>query len=160
MTTRLRSRITFLVLFSLGLPILAAGCGSKPAPAPGHSVKNTAKKAQLQGKVQNAVGSAKKAPTTRITPETITPKVAPVGNATDGAKLYTSTCESCHGKGGTGTGKAPRLASPSSVVAQFKTQGALEAFVLHNMPANNPGSLSPQKAANVSAYVWHLSGGK
>ena len=144
MTTRLRSRITFLVLFSLGLPILAAGCGSKPAPAPGHSVKNT----------------AKKAPTTRITPETITPKVAPVGNATDGAKLYTSTCESCHGKGGTGTGKAPRLASPSSVVAQFKTQGALEAFVLHNMPANNPGSLSPQKAANVSAYIWHLSGGK
>ncbi len=159
MTTRLRSRIFFLVLFSLGLPFLAAGCGSKPSPAPGHSAKS-AKKPQPQGKIQNAMGNGKKAPTTRITPQTITPKVAPVGNMAQGAKIYAATCETCHGKGGTGTGKAPRLASPSSVGAQFKTQGALDAFILHNMPANNPGSLSPQQAANVSAYVWHISGGK
>lgn len=59
-----------------------------------------------------------------------------------------------------GTGKAPRLKAPSSVVQDFKTETALTSFILHNMPANNPGILTTSKAANAAAYVWHLAHGR
>lgn len=79
-----------------------------------------------------------------------------MGNVTAGAKLYASTCESCHGKGGIGTASAPRLAAPSAVVSQFGTESSLEAFIAHNMPATNPGSLTATQAHNVAGYIWHL----
>lgn len=81
-----------------------------------------------------------------------------VGNAKAGASLYVRDCQSCHGRGGTGTSTAPRLAKPSSVVKTFGTEASLAAFIAHNMPASNPGSLKPQQAANAAAYVWHLAG--
>ncbi len=148
-------------ILALGLlgPLVVAGCGNKPAPSPKHTVKKTAH--NVKNAARSTSKSAKhvaKNAQTAVPPHSTTPAKPPVGNVAAGAKLFASTCESCHGKGGTGTGSAPRLASPSTVGAQFGTQAALESFIAHNMPANNPGSLNAQQAANAAAYVWHLAG--
>lgn len=75
-----------------------------------------------------------------------------------GAKLFAASCETCHGKGGIGSTSAPRLAKPSTVPTRFATQSALELFIAHNMPANNPGSLTPSQDKSIASYVWHLAG--
>lgn len=77
-----------------------------------------------------------------------------------GASLYKKSCASCHGASGKGTGKGPRLASPSNVLKRYGTKAQLQKFIAHNMPASNPGSLSTQQAANATEYVWHIAGGK
>ncbi|NMP21790.1 c-type cytochrome [Sulfobacillus harzensis] len=142
----------FIVLAGLIVPLslMASGCGNKPAP----SAKNASHKAAKT--VNNAAHKAKPTRVSKI--ETSGPVRPLVGNARKGASLFARDCQSCHGRGGGGTSRAPRLAKPSSVVATFGTESALASFIAHNMPANNPGSLSPQQAANAASYVWHLAG--
>ena len=133
--------VTGVVMFSF----VAAGCGNSSAPAPSPSVKKNASKTRSTKKVWLGNSSS---------------KTPPLGSTAAGSKFFASTCQTCHGKGGAGTGMAPRLAKPSTVVARFGSPAALESFIAHNMPADNPGSLSSSQVANVSAYVWHIAGGK
>lgn len=147
MNSRYRAWILALGLL---IPITAVGCGSKPAPSPSHTVNKTGNKGGYVTKKDSGNGSSKG--------HSSAPAAPPIGSVSAGAKLFASTCETCHGKGGTGTANAPRLAAPSAVAVKFKTEAALEAFIAHNMPATNPGSLNSTKAANAAAYVWHLAG--
>ncbi len=142
--------------------LTATGCGSTASPS--HSIKQGAKKTVSDTKksskkvdtaAKKAVSSAKntKKPSKSSSAPTI-----PAGNIAAGSKLFASTCQVCHGKGGVGTSTAPRLAKPSPVASKFVTEPALEAFIAHNMPATSPGSLSRQQASNAAAYVWHIAG--
>lgn len=82
-------------------------------------------------------------------------------NMAAGAKLFARSCATCHGSGGIGTHGAPRLAAPSGVPTTFGGHvHRMERFIAANMPANHPGSLSPTEVKDVTAYVWHIAGGK
>lgn len=154
---RARFHLSILAGGILALSVLP-GCGSKPAPSPSHTSHGATKK--VKGSVQSAGPGSAKNTLTRVGPYSAPPPVLPKGNQAAGAKLFSATCQSCHGPGGTGTGKAPRLAAPSSVVSVFQTEPALASFIQHNMPANNPGTLNATDAANAGAYVWRIAGGK
>lgn len=159
-------------LMALAIPILV-GCGL--AAGPSHTVKHGAKKAvsdvkhtgkKVDKKALNTVTSTKKAVTKKAggkKPATTAKKnsgaakaPSPMGSVTAGAKLYASSCQVCHGKAGMGTSSAPRLARPSAVPTQFKTEASLVAFIAHNMPATKPGSLTPSQASDAGAYVWSI----
>ncbi len=160
-----------LTLAVIAFPILV-GCGM--AAGPSHTVKHGAKKAvsdvkhagkkvdkkavktlkSTQKTVTKTTGGGKAPPTSKSSGAKKSP--SPMGNIAAGAKLYASTCEVCHGKGGMGTSSGPRLARPSAVATQFKTQASLVTFIAHNMPATKPGSLSPSQAADAGAYVWSI----
>ncbi len=75
-----------------------------------------------------------------------------------GAALYTSQCAGCHGV--QGQGKPPLF--PAIWGANSFNDGAgmhgvrkMAAFVQHNMPQNRMGTLSPQQAYDVAAFI-HL----
>lgn len=137
---------------------VAAGCGSKAAPSPNTTHHKSANNAQNTKRVQSAGGGP--GPTHALRPYSAPPAKLPAASVSAGQSVYSSTCASCHGSGGTGTGKAPRLAHPSNIMTRYGSEAALEVFIAHNMPASNPGSLSTGDAVNVAAYVWRIAGGK
>ena len=155
--------------------VAVAGCGNTAGPS--HHIKEGAKKTISDTKkvgktvdknTKKAItGGAKSKTSTKSSDSSKSAKsssksktsssaVHP-GSVSAGSKLFASTCQVCHGKGGVGTSTAPRLAKPSAVISQFGTQAALEAFIAHNMPATKPGSLTPQQASNAAAYVWQIA---
>jgi len=72
-----------------------------------------------------------------------------------GAASYASICARCHGAQGEGTVLAPPLWGPQSFnigagMARLRTAAA---FIRHNMPFDNPGSLTDQQAFDIAAYV-------
>jgi thiosulfate dehydrogenase len=78
------------------------------------------------------------------------------GNPARGKTIYASQCAGCHGIDGAGV--PPIL--PSVWGKDSYDEGAgmnnpkkMAAFVAHNMPQNHPGTLTPQQAYDVSAYV-------
>ncbi|MCY0877354.1 MAG: cytochrome c [Firmicutes bacterium] len=145
------------VVGNLGLLVVLAACGGHPAPsAKGPHPPRTGHRRTESTPRPSGVKDAEKLPG----PYSAPPARLPRGNEAAGARVFQATCESCHGRDGVGTGKAPRLKAPSSVVQDFKTETALTSFILHNMPANNPGILTTSKAANAAAYVWHLAHGR
>ncbi len=78
------------------------------------------------------------------------------GDATRGEAIYRQQCSGCHGADGAGViGVLPALWGPGSYNngAGMNNPKKMAAFVLHNMPQNNPGKLTPQEAWDVSAYV-------
>lgn len=77
-----------------------------------------------------------------------------------GSKIFSASCASCHGVGGSGTLSAPRLAGPSNIWYTFHTQSRLEHYIKIHMPGNNPGSLTRLQAKEVAAYVWSVSKSK
>ncbi len=167
-------RIALRQLLTLAAIPIVVGCGM--AAGPSHTVKHGAKKAvsdvkhtgkkvdkksvkTLNSTTQSATKTtgAGKSSTTSKGSGTVAKKApSSKGNITAGTKLYASTCQVCHGKGGMGTSSGPRLARPSALATEFKTQASLVAFIAHNMPATKPGSLSASQAANVGAYVWSI----
>jgi mono/diheme cytochrome c family protein len=163
-------RWALLATFALTL----AGCTWFSAPAPQHVVNQTRQKtgrnlargerqasqtANRAGQAARRTGNAVKnqvrsgAETVRRT-TTASPPASPVAA---GATLFRARCQSCHGKDGTGTSSAPRLAKPSPVASTFPTQAQLAAFIHHNMPADAPGTLTTQQANQVAAYVWQIA---
>jgi thiosulfate dehydrogenase len=78
------------------------------------------------------------------------------GDRDRGSQIYTQQCAVCHGADGAGTPPAiPALWGPdayNSGAGMYKV-ATMAAFVQHNMPQSNPGSLSPQQAYDVAAYV-------
>ena len=78
------------------------------------------------------------------------------GDPARGEIVYKETCATCHGKDGAGVaGILPALWGPAAYnqVAGMNQVSKMAAFVLRNMPQNNPGSLTPQQAYDVAAYV-------
>jgi thiosulfate dehydrogenase len=80
-----------------------------------------------------------------------------VGNVAAGRRAYATECARCHGAAGQGIASmnAPAVwgADSYSVGAGMSRQFTLATFVRHNMPYDKPGTLSPQVAADVAAFV-------
>ena len=78
------------------------------------------------------------------------------GDPVRGAAVYKQQCSTCHGEDGSGVaGILPALWGPASYNdgAGMNQVKKMAAFVLRNMPQNNPGTLTSQQAYDVSAYV-------
>jgi thiosulfate dehydrogenase len=72
-----------------------------------------------------------------------------------GARVFTESCVRCHGASGQGSVVAPPLWGPKSFnigagMARYRTAAT---FIVHNMPFDRPGSLTPQQALDVARYV-------
>ena len=88
---------------------------------------------------------------------------------TRGTEVYTAHCSSCHGKGGEGTAQAPPVVGPKALPldppsgakvrkSQFVTVADVATFVVQNMPADAPGSLSEDDYFAVLAFDLHANG--
>jgi len=78
------------------------------------------------------------------------------GDAERGSKIYSEQCVVCHGKEGAGKPPAiPALWGPDAFSdgAGMHIIAKMAAFVQHNMPQNDPGSLTPQEAYDVATFV-------
>jgi len=78
------------------------------------------------------------------------------GDPVHGETVYKQNCSTCHGEDGAGVaGILPALWGPAAYNdgAGMNQVRKMAAFVLRNMPQNNPGTLTPQQAYDVSAYV-------
>lgn len=83
------------------------------------------------------------------------PVVEEVGVASRGEAAFEATCSRCHGVDGGGTIIAPAVwgAESYSVGAGMARQKMLATYIRHNMPYDNAGSVSPQDAADIAAWV-------
>jgi thiosulfate dehydrogenase len=78
------------------------------------------------------------------------------GDPVRGVTIYKERCSTCHGTDGAGVQRIlPALWGPDAYNegAGMNQVKKMAAFVLRNMPQNNPGTLTPQQAYDVSAYV-------
>lgn len=78
------------------------------------------------------------------------------GDRERGSGVYAQKCVACHGV--EGAGNPPTISAVWGPDAYDAGAGMndiakMAAFVQHNMPLNNPGSLTPQQAYDVSAYI-------
>jgi thiosulfate dehydrogenase len=79
-----------------------------------------------------------------------------VGDVSRGAELYVSkTCVTCHMPDGAGNGPFPPLWGTGSyaVGASMTREERAASFIYHNMPQTAPGSLTPQEAFDLAAYI-------
>jgi thiosulfate dehydrogenase len=78
------------------------------------------------------------------------------GDPAAGKAVYAAQCAGCHGSDGAGVPPIlPAVWGNDSFNdgAGMNRPAKMAAFVLHNMPQNHPGTLSPQQAWDVSAYI-------
>jgi thiosulfate dehydrogenase len=78
------------------------------------------------------------------------------GDPAAGGLVYMSQCAGCHGVDGAGVPPIlPAVWGPDSYNdgAGMNNPATMAAFVAHNMPQNHPGTLTPQEAYDVAAYV-------
>jgi thiosulfate dehydrogenase len=78
------------------------------------------------------------------------------GDPAAGQAVYASQCAGCHGSDGAGAPPIlPALWGPSSFNdgAGMNNPAKMAPFVFQNMPQNHPGTLTPQQAFDVSAYI-------
>jgi thiosulfate dehydrogenase len=80
------------------------------------------------------------------------------GDSSRGHALYTQTCARCHGVDGAGVALVPALWGPQSfsIGASMARRERAASFIRHNMPFDQPGTLSDQQAFDVSAYITSL----
>jgi thiosulfate dehydrogenase len=81
------------------------------------------------------------------------------GDAAKGSKIYADQCAVCHGAEGAGKLPAfPALWGPDSYSdgAGMHQIPKMAAFVQHNMPQNDPGTLTPQDAYDVATYIHNM----
>ena len=77
-------------------------------------------------------------------------------DAIRGSQIYSQQCATCHAPDGAGQPpKIPAIWGPDAYSdgAGMNDIAKMAAFVQHNMPQTNPGSLTPQDAYDVAAYV-------
>ncbi|MBX5467338.1 MAG: c-type cytochrome [Firmicutes bacterium] len=87
------------------------------------------------------------------------PPSFPPGNPMAGARLYATTCSTCHGPTAQGVpGVAPALRGRRAFGTLYTSEAQLAQFIEDYMPKNNPGSLSRQQAADAAAFIWGLNG--
>ena len=72
-----------------------------------------------------------------------------------GRTQFTTTCAACHGMDGQGTPAGPPLWGPKSynVGASMARLRTAASFIKYNMPNDRPGTLTPQQAFDLAAYV-------
>jgi thiosulfate dehydrogenase len=78
------------------------------------------------------------------------------GDPKKSADIYAEKCAVCHGANGDGVGPMPPPvwgASSFNDGAGMHRVEKMAAFVVKNMPQTNPGTLTPQQAFDVSAYI-------
>jgi thiosulfate dehydrogenase len=78
------------------------------------------------------------------------------GDPQAGKKIYAAQCASCHGTDGAGVPPVlPALWGNNSYNdgAGMNNPSKMSAFLIHNMPQDHPGTLTPQQAYDVAAYV-------
>jgi len=78
------------------------------------------------------------------------------GDPIAGEAIYAAQCAGCHGSDGAGVPPVlPALWGSGSYNdgAGMNNPAKEAAFVVHNMPQNRPGTLSPQQAYDVAAYL-------
>jgi mono/diheme cytochrome c family protein len=74
--------------------------------------------------------------------------------AARGQKVYTDTCSSCHGEDLSGGGQAPALTGKDFNVDWIDLSlGDLFDRTKLSMPADKPGSLTPEQAADAIAFL-------
>ena len=74
--------------------------------------------------------------------------------ATRGEALYKEQCAACHGDNLEGSGPMPALAGADFLAAWgTKTVGDLFEKTHTTMPATAPGTLTPEQAADITAYM-------
>jgi thiosulfate dehydrogenase len=80
-----------------------------------------------------------------------------VGRVASGRAAYRAECARCHGPTGKGIAalNAPAVwgRSSYSIGAGMARQFTLATFLRHNMPYDKPGTLAPQVAADIAAFV-------
>jgi quinoprotein glucose dehydrogenase len=71
-----------------------------------------------------------------------------------GAAVYTAKCSACHGANLEGMGPMPPLSGTDFLATwSGETVGDLFDKTKATMPATDPGSLTPEEAANVMAHI-------
>ena len=78
------------------------------------------------------------------------------GDRDRGGQIYALQCSLCHGADGAGKPPAiPGVWGPNAydTGAGMNDIAKMAAFVQHNMPKTDPGSLTPQQAYDVAAYI-------
>jgi thiosulfate dehydrogenase len=79
-----------------------------------------------------------------------------VGDVKSGELLFTAKlCITCHGPEGKGNGPIPALWGPMSysIGASMAREERAASFIWHNMPQTAPGTLTPQQAFDLSAFI-------
>ena len=79
------------------------------------------------------------------------------GDPVEGQAIYSAQCAACHGSDGAGVPPVlPALWGPNSYNdgAGMNKPAKMAAFVIYNMPQNHPGTLTPQQAYDVAAFVY------
>ena len=80
--------------------------------------------------------------------------------ADHGQSLFATSCASCHGAGLSGGEFGPPLTGPGFAGHwQGKPPGALADFISSRMPPSAPGTIGPQAAADLEAYIQKVNGG-
>src|SRR5687767_12137145 len=78
--------------------------------------------------------------------------------ATKGEAVYKEQCAACHGDNLEGSGPMPPLAGKDFLSNwQGKTVGDLYEKTQTSMPATAPGTLTPEQATNLMAYMLSVS---
>ena len=81
------------------------------------------------------------------------------GDATRGRTLFGDGCARCHGADGAGVGPAPALWGPRSfsIGASMARAERAASFIRHNMPLDQPGTLSDQDAYDLAAFMTAMA---
>jgi thiosulfate dehydrogenase len=77
------------------------------------------------------------------------------GDSAQGRAIFATNCVACHGADGNGTNAAPPLWGPRSfnIGAGMARLNSAARFIHQLMPRDRPGSLTPQQAYDVAAYI-------
>ena len=101
------------------------------------------------------------APTSKATTPTTTATTATTATGTSltagqlsaaGQGVFASNCAGCHGANGQGV-TAPAVIGATANLVKYSTAQGLFDYVKTTMPANAPGSLSPQQYLQVTAHI-------
>ncbi len=78
-----------------------------------------------------------------------------VGDIARGEEVFKRECVACHQADGQGNAAFPALWGPRSfsIGASMAREERAASFIWHNMPQSKPGSLTPQEAFDVAAFV-------
>jgi thiosulfate dehydrogenase len=77
------------------------------------------------------------------------------GDRARGEAVFNRECVACHQADGQGSAAVPALWGPRSfsIGASMAREERAASFIWHNMPQSKPGSLTPQEAFDVAAFV-------
>jgi cytochrome c len=83
---------------------------------------------------------------------------APASAAEPDPALYAQRCAMCHGAGGQGTHEVPALTGAFIARWAGTPVAELQAYIARVMPQHAPGTLSPDEAARITAFLLALNG--